>query len=960
MQSTCSFRVFFILFFFPLLLSGNNSTDHDSIRSVESYRAAILLSGNQRYADALDSFLVSLNVWKKILSPENRNRLASRYNAIAVTYKNLGFHNQAIEYSKLAEQAYIEAFGENNRYLSGVYSNLGNVYKNKLNYDEALRYFIQMIQVQMNQDELYKEDLAELNYNLAELYFRMYKYEDAEKIIVNYLEQADPVTKIKYLDLMGGIRLEQNNTSEAVTWYDKAVKLAEQNFTVDDMQLASQYLNYATCLIRNENQEEAFPVLDKAFKIITLTQKDLGVNLAEYYLILGNLVSKRPVSTADMKSFLEQKQKNLGESIQLTIKALEALNFPSGEISADNLRNVFLLSETRCMDYLKLIADKYIELSQLINNEKDELYLKNILKGINYYRLTGELIQRAKKEMSGDEGKILLAELESSAYLKMIQACFKVWDITHDEEYFELAFRNAEQLKSGTIFDKLSDQFARENSLIPDSLIMKEKLINSRITAYSELKFNESRNQNPSQQVIANADSMIFLLKRERTVLNDFLANRFPDYYELKYAETTPGLEIIRSKLKNNEVLIEYILYENDSITELYTFVLDKEQLHFTRQETNQVFKDELENYFSFLADSRFMFTKNEDSKRFCIASHFLYKSLIQPFEPMIAGKNVVVVPDGKLNYIPFDGLIKTLPDTAGFIRFKDLDYMIKSHVINYTYSASLKYGLTHQKGKSQKKVMAFAPVYQTETVNFDEGQLHLTPLPGTKMEVESISGKISTELFIDKEATEMNFRLNAEKYGILHLAMHAFINDSLPAFSRFVFSQTGDKETNSDGFLNTADIYTMNLNARLTVLSACNTGSGTLKKGEGVMSLARGFLYAGCPTIIMTLWEVEDLSGAEMMSSFYSYLKKGKPTDEALRHAKLDYLDHANPRHSHPRYWLGYVSIGENTPVFKGYDFYFFSLLLLILIAAISEQIIRIRKNRRMRNKPEQLNRRE
>ena len=106
---------------------------------------------------------------------------------------------------------------------------------------------------------------------------------------------------------------------------------------------------------------------------------------------------------------------------------------------------------------------------------------------------------------------------------------------------------------------------------------------------------------------------------------------------------------------------------------------------------------------------------------------------------------------------------------------------------------------------------------------------------------------------------------------------MHAFIDDSQPAYSRLAFFQNDNEDAENNGWLNTADIYNLDLNARLTVLSACNTGSGKLRKGEGVMSLARGFLYAGCPSIVMTLWEVEDNAGTKIMESFYKNLEKGE-----------------------------------------------------------------------------------
>ncbi len=348
---------------------------------------------------------------------------------------------------------------------------------------------------------------------------------------------------------------------------------------------------------------------------------------------------------------------------------------------------------------------------------------------------------------------------------------------------------------------------------------------------------------------------------------------------------------MIQQKLNNNEVLIEYVLDETDTLPELYSILINSESVKFTKQNIDNQFINNIESVFHFMSSPRYMFTTNEDAKIFCSKSYELYKKLIGPFEDEIRDKKIIVVPDGKLNYIAFDALIDKMPDTTKNIRFNNLDYLIKKNCINYSYSANLLFKFDDLSRKANKSVLAFAPEYQTDTFTFENQKLVLMPLPGVKKEVDNISHEVKTKVFEGEAATEINFRKNVENYDVLHLAMHAYINDSLPAFSRLAFTQQTGNQPDDDGWLNTADIYNLNLNARLTVLSACNTGSGTLKKGEGVMSLARGFIYAGCPSIIMTLWEVEDNSGTKIMSSFYKYLKKGKPKDEALRLAKLDYL---------------------------------------------------------------------
>ncbi len=124
---------------------------------------------------------------------------------------------------------------------------------------------------------------------------------------------------------------------------------------------------------------------------------------------------------------------------------------------------------------------------------------------------------------------------------------------------------------------------------------------------------------------------------------------------------------------------------------------------------------------------------------------------------------------------------------------------------------------------------------------------------------------------------------------------------------------RAGSKE---DGYLNTYELFGLHLPGQLAVLSACNTGSGKLERGEGIISLARGFFYAGIPSVVMTLWEIEDHSSADLMARFYENLKLGLPNDIALQQAKIAYLEGAGKLQSHPYFWAGYVSIGKTDPV--------------------------------------------
>ena len=135
------------------------------------------------------------------------------------------------------------------------------------------------------------------------------------------------------------------------------------------------------------------------------------------------------------------------------------------------------------------------------------------------------------------------------------------------------------------------------------------------------------------------------------------------------------------------------------------------------------------------------------------------------------------------------------------------------------------------------------------------------------------------------------------------------------PMHSRLLFTQI-DEIDGEDGDLHSWELYNMHLNARLAVLSACNTGFGKLNRGEGVMSLGRAFAYAGCPSVILSLWPAQDAVTADIMSDFYTNLVNSVPIDQSLRKAKLNYLENSNDIFSHPFYWAGFVAQGDTSPL--------------------------------------------
>ena len=138
---------------------------------------------------------------------------------------------------------------------------------------------------------------------------------------------------------------------------------------------------------------------------------------------------------------------------------------------------------------------------------------------------------------------------------------------------------------------------------------------------------------------------------------------------------------------------------------------------------------------------------------------------------------------------------------------------------------------------------------------------------------------------------------------------MHGAIDEKNPLNSGLIFSK---KDSTDNNYLSGYDLYAMQLRTGLAVLSACNTGNGELRRGEGVMSLARAFAFAGCPSTVMSLWSIPDESTSKVMLSFYKNLKNGDSKDVALQKAKLEYLQNCPPQYSLPNYWGATVIIGN------------------------------------------------
>ena len=330
-------------------------------------------------------------------------------------------------------------------------------------------------------------------------------------------------------------------------------------------------------------------------------------------------------------------------------------------------------------------------------------------------------------------------------------------------------------------------------------------------------------------------------------------------------------------------------------------------------------------------------------------AAHALYKSAVEPAAPLFKASRLLVVADGALNYVPFDALLTAAPPQGA--DFSALPYLIKNNETVFAPSASVVAAVRERargastSGASGDVLVVADPVFdeadsrapaaQTARARpgfesaladlADEGtaapdaseRRAIVRLPGTGEEAHEIeklaraSGR-KAELLLDMNASESNVEgRDLSRYRVLHFATHGLLDAERPQFTGVVLSLVGNPE-GSDGFLRTDEVFNLKLSSPLVMLSACETGLGRERRGEGVIGLTRAFMYAGAPTVGVTLWSVADKSTAELMTDFYKNLLGGStpaPSD-AMRRARLRMIE--GKRFSTPYYWAPFVLVGD------------------------------------------------
>lgn len=746
--------------------------------------------------------------------------------------------------------------------------------------------------------------------------------------------------------------LQQNDFKTADVYFQKTLSLSHSDPTFD---LGIVYNNMAISLSYQKKYGEALKYYQLALKSrINANAERVWLNLAECYLSLNNLpasqkninsawqnykknttggknplnlsfeqrywrslglyckaVGKRSESLANFQKSLFISQKInlkgtetsdiLGQIAQLydvQNQPLKALDFYQKALIAahetfnttDIYQNPTLTRILTERELFRALTGKANAFRQLYTQTHHRRDLEAALKA---NQLAVQLAEKMRRSYQSAGAKLFFTENYYVVYEQAIQTAQELYQLTQKPEYQILIFDFYEKSRAAALSDIIREADLKPKT-IPTALLAREKEIYQQITG---LQAAVKRSDNTAvvkfkAQLVDKEIELYRLTKR--------FEREFPAYYQLKYDEKTPTTTNIQQQLlRPDAALIQYFV----TSTKLYTLVLTSEQSRVVVQPIDSTFRQYVEQFRAILSHNPGSKVYNGNSY-----SSAIYAKVIAPVLPFISTKKrLLIVRDAELNYVPFEVLAD-----------KPNDYLLKKYAISYAYSVEL---LMNKPTKSSRdNRLAIAPFAGTIPQKTAFRGDPLVPLPASEKEVRQIGG----DVYLEKEATKKRFLEQYREHGIIHFATHALTDDKDPMRSFVAFYPDGQEYR-----LFTNELYDLDLKeAQLVALSACETGAGKLQRGEGVMSLARAFAYAGAKTVATTLWNADDEATAYISTHFHDYINDGLPLDEALQRAKLDFIhSELGRRYDHPYYWANMVLIGRTEPIGAGIALWWWAL---------------------------------
>ena len=933
------------------------SNQHLSSKHPEVARAYDVLGIVQEHAGQFDK---AIDYYQQALAIRENNTIIDQ-GSIADSYVNLGIAHQVIgEYDRSLEYYHDALAIRESIYpamhtsIAKVYSNIGLVYFYSGENRKAMSSYQEALKIYINLRSLNQENIAGVYNNIAQVLNETGAYQQALSyhrkslaMKIDMLGEEHSNVASSYLNI-GVVYDNIGNYELAIVYYQKFLSIYIELFGKNHPYVGGGYNNLGIVYQRKEDYNEALNYLDRSLAIYENTLGNAHPYIVDTYTVIGQVYEGKKEYRQAIAYYLKAlklSEKVYGSKSRYATKVLnllaanehkqnhaqEALDFYQQSIAANissfNYQSVY--ENPSLTSYIDAI-----ELMRALQGKATVLESVNDSVAYATYQLADSIAEGVRQSYRNREDKITFGQLSRQVYEGAIRTSLRLYRDTKDVAYYQSAFSFAEKSKAGVLTEALSGQEAKLFGLVPGTLLSKEANLRTERSQYQS-QLQEAGLTEAAQDSI---QGQLFSLNLRYDSLISHLETQYPDYYQLKYASHTVTIAEVQAQLSDGSALLSYFIGDSSN----YVFAVTANQYRVISLPSDTLLSQRIEGLRSLLRPQAL-----DSLNHLAIyAKHAtaLYQNLLAPVmnDSLMAGiDHLTIVPDAELGYLPFELIL--IQPTGLNENYQTLPYLIRDYTVGYAYSATWLVHPFSRRGNTEEQYIAFAPAYAPVAVDSNElesltlGQFRdqIAPLEWNQQEAQDIARHFSGVSLTGQQASERRFKEEANRYRILHLAMHALVDDDNPMYSRLAFAKDST-DSLEDGYLNAYELYDMELSADLAVLSACETGFGTLKKGEGIMSLARAFAYAGCPSLVMSHWKVDDRSSNELMSTFYRHLSKGLPKDEALRQAKLSFLKNADEQTAHPFYWGNFAVVGNVDPISGRSNWYWWAISSVLVITII------------------------
>ncbi|MEP1790275.1 CHAT domain-containing tetratricopeptide repeat protein [Reichenbachiella sp.] len=919
----------------------------ENIEGKESLLAAGYLNIGNVYVTigSLDSAHFYLNKALAILNEHKGDPydLSKVYANIGRLYTEEGKYDLALENLLLALSIMEGNIQSDDAQLAIVYNNIGNIYSDINSYEYSLKYFNKAIQLTKNRYGTEHRHLAYFYNNMGLVYFRMGIYHMA---LEYYLNSIEIVEQAEFVDDMnrGFTYANISDTYRMLKQYDRALEVHQKALDLIIGHFGSNHY-YASMHLFNKAEiyfdqgkyrealEQKLSTLKPLVDQFGDTHPLIAESRASVSLIYSKLGDYNLAASQLLKSIKTYKQLHGNKNA-----ALAKIYYNLGIVRYDqkNFKEAGQYFQQSLIANVSNFNDTSTLVNPSLNNSFDPLYLLHALKSkalcwlknpeirldqdkqrlaLSTFELCDQQVNQLRRSFLNFEDKIELAKTFSVIYEGAIRLNLELYEVTQDPVYLNKSWQFMEKSKAALLSESVRAKEGKRRGLLPEDLIATEQN-NLTEQVYFKSKILQKSNDSLDNK---RFKEKLFSLRRTHDSLVEVFKKKYPSYYQLRYQEASVNISDFQKELAANTAMIEY--FEGDST--FYVMAISKDQVRTAQIDKSDKINQSVDG-FRRVVD---LWSKGQNTEetfnQFINYSHKLYAlcfaDIINQIQIDNSIQGLIIIPDGKLYYVPFEILLSK-PSESQTGDYRALDYLIKNYTISYGYSASLVHKDNGSSESISNNYIGFAPSYPNPTGDqtlYEAGQFRdaVADLRWNESEVETIANLLDGKSQLGSEAREDLFKKEAANSSIVHLAMHALIEDNDPMYSKLVFAQS-ENDSIEDGYLHTYELFGMDLNAEMVVLSACNTGFGKLERGEGIRSLAYGFTSAGCKSTVMSQWSVDDQSTNQIMNLFYQNLNKGMTKSRALSKAKLEFLQSADKAYANPFYWGGFVVFGNTSTI--------------------------------------------